>query len=228
MNKKAIVLLSGGLDSTTVLALAKGEGYQCYCLSFSYGQRQTVELEKARETARRMGATAHLVLNLDLAKIGGSALTSDIDVPKMRSEEEMEESIPITYVPGRNTIFLSHAVAWAEVVGAFDIFIGINVLDYSGYPDCRPEYLEALEEVANLGTRAGVQSGRRFHLHAPLMRLTKKEIIQKGTELGVDYNLTHSCYDPDEYGNACGECDACLLRLKGFAEAGLEDPVAYQ
>jgi 7-cyano-7-deazaguanine synthase len=228
MNKKAVVLLSGGLDSTTVLACAQNEGYECYCLSFSYGQRQTIELEKARETARRAGVAAHLVLNLDLDKIGGSALTSDEPVPKMRTEQDMEKSIPSTYVPGRNTIFLSHAVAWAEVVGAFDIFIGINVLDYSGYPDCRPQYLEALEEVANLGTKAGVESGKRFHLHAPLMRLTKKDIIEKGTELGVDYSLTHSCYDPDKNGNACGECDACILRLKGFAQAGLKDPVAYQ
>ena len=228
MNKKAIVLLSGGLDSTTVLALAQNQGYECYCLSFSYGQRQAVELEKAKETARRMKATTHLILNLDLDKIGGSALTTEIAVPKMRSEKEMEQTIPVTYVPGRNTIFLSHAVAWAEVIGAFDIFIGINMLDYSGYPDCRPEYLSALERVANLGTRAGVESGRAFRVHAPLMRLTKKEIIEKGIALGVDYSMTHSCYDPDGEGNACGECDSCQLRLKGFAEAGLKDPVSYQ
>lgn len=228
MNPKAVVLLSGGLDSTTVLALAQNQGYECYCLSFSYGQRQAVELEKAKETARRMKATTHLILNLDLDKIGGSALTTEIAVPKMRSEKEMEQTIPVTYVPGRNTIFLSHAVAWAEVIGAFDIFIGINMLDYSGYPDCRPEYLSALERVANLGTRAGVESGRAFRVHAPLMRLTKKEIIEKGIALGVDYSMTHSCYDPDGEGNACGECDSCQLRLKGFAEAGLKDPVSYQ
>ena len=228
MNPKAVVLLSGGLDSTTVLALAQNQGYECYCLSFSYGQRQAVELEKAKETARRMKATTHLILNLDLDKIGGSALTTEIAVPKMRSEKEMEQTIPVTYVPGRNTIFLSHAVAWAEVIGAFDIFIGINMLDYSGYPDCRPEYFSALERVANLGTRAGVESGRAFRFHAPLMRLTKKEIIEKGIALGVDYSMTHSCYDPDDEGNACGECDSCQLRLKGFAEAGLTDPVSYQ
>ncbi|MCB2183525.1 MAG: 7-cyano-7-deazaguanine synthase QueC [Desulfobulbaceae bacterium] len=226
--KKAVILLSGGLDSTTVLAMAKNEGFLCHCLSFSYGQRQTVELEKARNTAKKMGAEAHLVLRLDLDKIGGSALTSDMNVPKERSEAEMEASIPVTYVPGRNTIFLSQAMAWAEVLGAFDIFIGINVLDYSGYPDCRPEYLTAFERVANLGTRAGVESGKHFTIHAPLMHLTKKEIIRKGTELGVDYSTTHSCYDPDERGRACGQCDACLLRLKGFREAGLVDPVSYQ
>ena len=228
MNPKAVILLSGGLDSTTVLALARSQGYECYCLSFSYGQRQTIELEKAKETARRMGAASHLVLNLDLDKIGGSALTTEIAVPKRRTEAEMEQTIPVTYVPGRNTIFLSHAVAWAEVVGAFDIFIGINVLDYSGYPDCRPEYLEALEKVANLGTRAGVESGKTFRFHAPLMKLTKKEIIERGTALGVDYRYTHSCYDPDEAGKACGQCDSCQLRLKGFAEAGLTDPISYQ
>lgn len=228
MKKKAVVLLSGGLDSTTVLALAQNQGYECYCLSFSYGQRQSIELEKAKEIARRMKATTHLVLNLDLDKIGGSALTTEIAVPKMRSEKEMEQTIPITYVPGRNTIFLSHAVAWAEVIGAFDIFIGINMLDYSGYPDCRPEYLAALERVANLGTRAGVESGKTFRFYAPLMQLSKKEIIEKGTALGVDYSFTHSCYDPDEAGNACGQCDSCQLRLKGFAEAGLKDPVSYQ
>lgn len=228
MNKKAVVLLSGGLDSTTVLALAQNQGYECYCLSFSYGQRQSVELEKAEEIAFRMKAATHLILNLDLDKIGGSALTTEIAVPKMRSEKEMEQTIPVTYVPGRNTIFLSHAVAWAEVIGAFDIFIGINMLDYSGYPDCRPEYLSALERVANLGTRAGVESEKTFRFHAPLMRLTKKEIIEKGIALGVDYSFTHSCYDPDDEGRACGECDSCQLRLKGFAEVGLKDPVSYQ
>lgn len=226
--KKAVVLLSGGLDSTTVLAIARDRGFACYCLSFSYGQRQKVELDRAREIARRQGAVTHLVLGLDLDKIGGSALTADIDVPKKRSAAEMQASIPVTYVPGRNTIFLSHAMAWAEVIGAFDLFIGINVLDYSGYPDCRPEYLDAFEKVANLGTRAGVEAGKNFKIHAPLMHLTKKEIIMKGKGMGVDYSLTHSCYDPDGQGRACGQCDACQLRLKGFAEAGFVDPAHYQ
>jgi 7-cyano-7-deazaguanine synthase len=225
---KAVVLLSGGLDSTTVLAMARQQGYRCYCLSFAYGQRQAVELERARESGRRMGAEEHLVLALDLDKIGGSALTGSLAVPKNRSAAEIAASIPVTYVPGRNTIFLAHAVAWAEVLGAFDIFIGINVLDYSGYPDCRPEFLAAFEKVAQLGTRAGVESGRGYKIHAPLMHLTKREIILKGKELGVDYSLTHSCYDPDREGRACGRCDACLLRLKGFREAGEADPVAYQ
>lgn len=224
-NAKAVVLLSGGLDSTTVLAVAKADGFQCHCLSFSYGQRQAVELERARAVAA--GAAAHLILNLDLDKIGGSALTTAMAVPKGRTDEEMAAAIPVTYVPGRNTIFLSYAVAWAEVIGAADIFIGINALDYSGYPDCRPEYIEAFERLANLGTRAGVEGGRPFRIHAPLMRLTKKEIIEKGISLGVDYAATHSCYDPDEQGRACGACDACRLRLKGFAEAGLEDPAIY-
>lgn len=227
-NKKAVVLLSGGLDSTTALAIAMHAGYDCYCLSFSYGQRQSVELTRAKENAQRMGTVKHLILHLDLDKIGGSALTSDIPVPKNRSTVEMNEKIPVTYVPGRNTIFLSHAIAWAEVLGAFDLFIGINILDYSGYPDCRPEYLAAFEKMANLGTRAGVESGRKFKIHAPLMHLTKKDIILKGTSLGVDYSFTHSCYDPDDHGRACGKCDACLLRLKGFQEAGLTDPVLYQ
>lgn len=225
--KKAVVLLSGGLDSTTTLAIAKAERYECYCLSFQYGQRQSVELERAKEIAEKMGAAEHLVLRLDLDKIGGSALTDDIEVPKEREMEEITHGIPVTYVPGRNTIFLSHAAAWAEVLGASDIFIGINVMDYSGYPDCRPEYLKAFEETVNLGSKAGSE-GDRFTIHAPLMQLTKKEIIQRGTELGVDYGMTHSCYDPDELGRACGECDACQLRLKGFHEAGLKDPITYK
>jgi len=224
---KAVVLLSGGLDSTTVLAQAQADGYDCYCLSFAYGQRQEVELAKAKEIARLFGDVSHLVLGLDLDKIGGSALTSDLEVPKERSEKEMSSSIPVTYVPGRNTIFLSHAVAWAEVLGARDIFIGINVLDYSGYPDCRPEFLAAFEQVANLGTRAGVEGEGYFTIHAPLMHLTKREIIEKGVGLGVDYGLPHSCYDPDSKGRACGRCDACQLRLRGFSEAGYEDPVDY-
>lgn len=227
IKKKAVVLLSGGLDSTTVLAIAKAEGYECYCLSFRYGQRQSVELERATEVARQMGAAKHLVLRLDLDKIGGSALTDALEVPKARGMEEISSGIPVTYVPGRNTIFLSHAAAWAEVLGAADIFIGINVMDYSGYPDCRPEFLEAFEQAINLGSKAGSE-GRKFTIHAPLMQLTKQEIIQRGTELDVDYSVTHSCYDPDEQGRACGGCDSCQLRLKGFAEAGLRDPVIYR
>lgn len=227
--EKAVVLLSGGLDSTTVLAIAIDQGFACHCLSFSYGQRQTVELERARENAVKMGAVKHLVLNLELDKIGGSALTTDLAVPKMRSHEEIGKgTLPVTYVPARNTIFLSHAVAWAEVLGSFDIFVGVNALDYSGYPDCRPEFLAAMEEVANLGTQAGTSVGRRFHIHAPLMKLTKKDIVERGMALGIDYSCTHSCYDPDPDGLSCGTCDACLLRLKGFREAGLEDPLPYQ
>lgn len=227
--KKAVILLSGGLDSSTVLAIALKQGFACYCLSFSYGQRQTVELERAKEVALKQGAADHLVLNLDLHKIGGSALTTKTPVPKSRSLSEMGESnIPVTYVPGRNTIFLSHAIAWAEVLGCFDLFVGVNALDYSGYPDCRPAFIEAMEQVANLGTGAGVESGRRFKIHAPLMRLTKKEIIQEGLRLGVDYSMTHSCYDPDLNGLSCGRCDACLLRLKGFEEAECQDPIKYQ
>lgn len=225
---KAVVLLSGGLDSTTVLVIANAEGYQCCCLSFSYGQRQTIELERAKANASRYGAKEHLILQLDLDKIGGSALTTDIDVPKGRDFAEMEKAIPVTYVPGRNTIFLSYAMAWAEVLGAKDIFIGINALDYSGYPDCRPEFLETFEHLANIGTKAGVEGDKSFSIHAPLMQLTKKEIIEKGVALGVDYSTTHSCYDPDQQGRACGECDSCCLRLKGFADAGLSDPVQYQ
>jgi 7-cyano-7-deazaguanine synthase len=224
---KAVILLSGGLDSTTVLAIARNQEYNCYCLSFFYGQRQSVELERARKIAEKMEAAEHLVLRLELDKIGGSALTSALAVPKQRALAEMNKDIPITYVPGRNTIFLSHAVAWAEVLGSFDVFIGINALDYSGYPDCRPEYLAAFSQTANLGTRAGVESGRDFKIHAPLMYLGKDEIIKKGLELGVDYSLTHSCYDPDDQGRACGACDACLLRLQGFAAAGLPDPGLY-
>ena len=227
-SSKAVILLSGGLDSTTVLALARHQGYSCYCLSFSYGQRQAVELVRAREIAEKMGADEHLVLRLELDRIGGSALTSSLAVPKQRSTAEMSRGVPVTYVPGRNTIFLSHAVAWAEVLGCFDVFIGINSLDYSGYPDCRPEFLAAFAKTANLGTRAGVESGRDFKIHAPLMYLGKNEIIQKGLELGVDYSLTHSCYDPDDRGRACGACDACLLRLEGFAAAGLPDPGFYR
>lgn len=224
---KAVILLSGGLDSTTVLAIAQAQGYHCHCLSFAYGQRQEIELTRATEIAARANA-AHLVLNLDLAKIGGSALTTDQAVPKHRSVAEMGEKIPATYVPGRNIIFLSHAAAWAEVLGAGAIFIGVNALDYSGYPDCRPEFISAFETMLNLGTKAGVEGDRPFTIHAPLMHLNKGEIIRKGLELGVDYGLTHSCYDPGAEGQACGSCDACLLRAKGFREAGIADPTLYQ
>lgn len=225
---KAVVLLSGGLDSATVLAIARDQGYECCCLSFAYGQRQRVELMRARDIAARSGVSRHLVLRLELDAIGGSALTTELAVPKGRSQEEMGAAIPVTYVPGRNSIFLSCAMAWAEVLGAAHIFIGVNVMDYSGYPDCRPEFLHAFEQMANLGTRAGVEEGRRLRIHAPLLMLNKKEIIEKGLSLGVDYSLTHSCYDPDLLGRACGGCDSCRLRLKGFAEAGAVDPVEYQ
>lgn len=221
----AVVLLSGGLDSTTVLAYAIDKGYSCYCLSFRYGQRQEIELARAAQISESMGAAEHMILNLDLDSIGGSALTDDIAVPKSRSTQEMESHIPITYVPARNIIFLSHALALAEVKGASDIFLGINAVDYSGYPDCRPEFLKAFAEMANLGTKAGVL-GKPFRFHAPLIKLSKKEIIELGGELGVDYSLTHSCYDPQGE-KACGRCDACLLRLRGFAEAGLKDPITY-
>jgi 7-cyano-7-deazaguanine synthase len=223
--KKAVILLSGGLDSTTVLAIARSRGFQCCCLSFRYGQKQDIELQRAAAVAQAMQVSEHLVLQLDLGIIGGSALTSSLEVPKDRQPEEMEQEIPITYVPARNIIFLSHALAWAEVIGAEDIFLGINAVDYSGYPDCRPDFLHAFEQAANLGTKAG-STGRAFTLHAPLIELSKKEIIQLGTRLGVDYSITHSCYDPAD-GLACGRCDACVLRLKGFAEAGLKDPVLY-
>lgn len=223
--KKAIILLSGGLDSTTVLAIAQSRGYACYCLSFRYGQRQDIELKKAEKIAKMRKARQHLILNLDLDTIGGSALTSNTPVPKNRPFHEMEDHIPVTYVPGRNIIFLSHALAWAEVLGATDIFLGINAVDYSGYPDCRPEFLAAFTTMANLGTKAGSQ-GAPFHFHAPLMTMNKQQIIATGMRLGVDYSMTHSCYDPIGE-QACGRCDACRLRLKGFAEAGLEDPVDY-
>ncbi len=226
-NKKAVILLSGGLDSTTVLAIAQAAGFSCYCLSFTYGQRQGVELDRARAIAVRAGVVRHLVLRLDLDKIGGSALTSNQQVPKHHSVADISSDIPATYVPGRNTIFLSHAAAWAEVVGARDIFIGVNALDYSGYPDCRPEFIDAFTKTINLGSKAGSE-GRTFTIQAPLMKLTKGEIIGQGLALGVDYAQTHSCYDPDDQGRACGGCDSCLLRLKGFKEAGATDPVAYQ
>lgn len=223
-NKKAVILFSGGLDSTTVLAIAKDAGYSCYCLSFQYGQKQTVELEKATYLAKESQVSRHLILNLDLDKIGGSALTDNIEVPKDRDTDD--DSIPVTYVPARNTIFLSHAVAWAEVLGAQDIFIGVNAVDYSGYPDCRPEFLEAFSTMANLGTKAGVSGEGGFTIHAPLLKLSKGEIVVKGITLGVDYAKTHSCYDPVA-DKACGRCDACALRLQGFSDAGLTDPADY-
>jgi 7-cyano-7-deazaguanine synthase len=223
----AVVLLSGGLDSTTTLAIARARGFTPYALTVGYGQRHAVELEAARRVAQAMGAAAHKVVELDLRAFGGSALTDDIPVPKDRSDAEIGRGIPVTYVPARNTIFLSLALAWAEVLGAWDVFLGINALDYSGYPDCRPEFIAAFEALANLATRAGVEGRRRFTVHAPLIRLSKKEILRTGLDLGVDYGLTVSCYDPDRTGAACGGCDACRLRLKGVAELGMEDPARY-
>ena len=219
--------MSGGLDSTTVLAIAKGEGFACYCLSFQYGQRQSIELVRAKENSDTFGAVEHLVLDIGLDAIGGSALTSEIEVPKGRSFDEMEAGVPQTYVPARNTIFLSYAMAWAEVLGADAIFIGINALDYSGYPDCRPEYLNAFEKMANLATKASTEEKRYLAIHAPLLHMKKSEIILKGISLGVDYATTHSCYDPGQQGVPCGDCDSCRLRLKGFAEAGIKDPLPY-
>lgn len=223
MIKKAVILYSGGLDSTTCLAIARTEGFEPYAISFAYGQRHRLELEFAKANARPMGAKEHLVVEFDLRKMGGSALTSDIAVPK----EGVGDYIPVTYVPARNTIFLSFALGWAEVLGAFDIFIGVNALDYSGYPDCRPEYIAAFETMANLATKAGVEGEGRFMVHTPLIRLTKAEIIGKGLSLGVDYSRTLSCYDPTPEGVACGLCDSCRLRQKGFTEAGVPDPVRY-
>jgi 7-cyano-7-deazaguanine synthase len=223
MKKKAVVLYSGGLDSTTCMAIARHEGFEPYAMSFDYGQRHAVELATAKANAKAMGAAEHLVVGFDLRTMGGSALTADMAVPK----EGVGEGIPVTYVPARNTIFLSFALGWAEVLGAFDIFIGVNALDYSGYPDCRPEYIAAFEKTANLATKAGVEGSGRFAIHAPLIAMTKAEIIRTGLTLGVDYGRTHSCYDPTPEGRACGLCDSCRLRLKGFAEAGVADPVPY-
>ncbi|HKQ07003.1 MAG TPA: 7-cyano-7-deazaguanine synthase QueC [Blastocatellia bacterium] len=225
--RKAVVLLSGGLDSATALAVAIAEGYAAYAMSFRYGQRHAVELESARRVAAAMGVARHLVVDIDLRAIGGSALTDEIEVPKARSSAEMSAGIPVTYVPARNTIFLSFALGWAEVLGAAEIFIGVNALDYSGYPDCRPEYIEAFERMANLATKAGVEGRLRLKIHTPLIAMSKAEIIRRGLELGVDYALTHSCYDPTAGGLACGRCDSCLLRQKGFAEAGARDPLVY-
>jgi len=225
---KAVVLLSGGLDSTTVLAIAKADGYETYALSFSYGQRHSWELECARKVAADSGVKDHRIAQIDLRIFGGSALTAEIGVPKGRSLEEMSERIPVTYVPARNTIFLSFALAWAEVLGSSDIFIGVNALDYSGYPDCRPEFIEAFERLANLATKAGVESRLNLKIHTPLISLSKSEIISKGLALGVNYGLTSSCYDPSPSGEPCGACDSCLLRQKGFRENGLIDPLKYQ
>ncbi len=226
--KEAVVLLSGGVDSVTTMAIARAEGYGVYALSFSYGQRHAIELEKARAAAEALAAKKYLVLDIDLKAIGGSALTARIDVPRDRGSEEMSRAIPATYVPARNTIFLSCALAWAEVLGVFDIFIGVNALDYSGYPDCRPEYIAAFERMANLALKATVEGAGKITIHAPLVHLTKAEIIRRGIELGVDYALTHSCYDPGPDGKACGRCDSCLLRRKGFREACVRDPAAYR
>lgn len=224
--KKAVVLLSGGLDSSTVAAIAKHEGFAVHALSFRYGQRHTLELTMAEKTAYHQGVAEHRIAEIDLRLFGGSALTADIDVPKGRDLRDMETSIPITYVPARNTIFLSFALAWAEVLEASDIFIGVNALDYSGYPDCRPEYIAAYETMANLATRVGVEGTTRIVIHTPLIDLTKARIIQRGLDLGVDYSLTMSCYDPSSDGRPCGRCDACLLRAKGFAELGISDPLS--
>ncbi|MGD0914243.1 MAG: 7-cyano-7-deazaguanine synthase QueC [Terracidiphilus sp.] len=223
--KPAVVLLSGGLDSATVLAIARAQGYETCALSFAYGQRHAWELEAAKRVAASLGAAQHRIATIDLRVFGGSALTADIDVPKGRATDEMSHGIPITYVPARNTIFLSFALAWAEVLSASDIFIGVNALDYSGYPDCRPEFIEAYEKMANLATKAGVEGRQNLKIHTPLIAMTKAEIIKKGLELGVDYSLTSSCYDPDPSGASCGACDSCLLREKGFSENGIADPL---
>jgi 7-cyano-7-deazaguanine synthase len=224
--KPAVVLLSGGLDSATALAVARRDGFACHALTINYGQRHAVELRAAARVAAALGASEHRVLQLDLRAFGGSALTADIPVPTDRSAQEMASSIPVTYVPARNTIFLALALAYAEVNKAFDIFIGVNILDYSGYPDCRPEFVAAFENLANLATKAGVEGGR-FSIHAPLVRLSKAEIIRLGVSLGIDYGITHSCYDPTPDGLACGKCDSCLLRKAGFASAGVPDPTRY-
>lgn len=229
MARPAVVLLSGGLDSTTVLAIAKDQGFTPYALSFSYGQRHSIELEAAKRVAVALGAARHVITDIDLRVFGGSALTSEIEVPKHAVVDEIDAgSIPVTYVPARNTIFLSFALAYAEVIGATDIFTGVTAVDYSGYPDCRPEYIEAYAAMANLATRAGVEGTQRLKIHTPLITMSKADIIRTGLRLGVDYGQTSSCYDPDSQGRACGRCDTCLLRLKGFAEIGASDPVAYQ
>src|SRR5438552_4392368 len=223
---RAVVLLSGGVDSATTLAIAKEEGYQVFALSFRYGQRHEIEIDSAEQVAKSLGVSEHRVIEIDLRGFGGSALTDAIEVPKKRGADEMASGIPITYVPARNTIFLSYALAWAEVINAQDIFIGVNALDYSGYPDCRPEFILQFEKLAGLATKTGVE-GKRYHIHAPLIKLTKAQIIAQGAKLGVQFSLTTSCYDPAADGGACGECDSCLLRAKGFREAGIPDPTRY-
>ena len=228
VRRPAVVLVSGGLDSATVLAIAVSEGYEAYALSFDYGQRHRIEIAAARRVALSLGAKSHVVLDIDLRAFGGSALTSDIAVPHHDTADELADGIPITYVPARNTVFLSFALAWAETSGAVDIFIGVNAVDYSGYPDCRPEYIAAFEAMANLATKAAVEGGARLRVHAPLAHLTKAQIIKRGLSLGVDYGITHSCYDPRSHGQPCGTCDSCLLRHKGFAELGMADPAWNQ
>lgn len=224
MSAPAVVLLSGGLDSATALAIAKHEGYAPHAMSFRYGQRHAIELDAAKRVAEAMGVERHVVVDIDLRQFGGSALTDDIGVPHHDSVDDLGDEIPVTYVPARNTVFLSFALAWAETLGSSDVFIGVNALDYSGYPDCRPEYIAAYEAMANLATKAGVEGKQRLRIHTPLIVLTKAQTIERGLALGVDYGLTHSCYDPDGDGRACGTCDSCLLRSRGFAELGLEDP----
>ena len=227
-NARAVVLLSGGMDSATAAAMTKARGFELYALSFRYGQRHALELEAARRVAAHLGVARHAIMDIDLRAFGGSALTAEIAVPKDRPAEAIGSGIPVTYVPARNTIFLSFALAWAETLGVTDIVIGVNALDYSGYPDCRPEYIAAFQHLANLATRAGTELKQRFTIHTPLILLSKREIVERGAALGLDYSLTLSCYDPSEAGEACGRCDACQLRLKGFREAGLEDPGKYQ
>src|SRR5207253_6954543 len=224
--RPAVVILSVGIDSTTTLTIALAEGYEAYALSFNYGQRHQIETDAARCVAKSLGAKEHRIAKIDLRVFGGSALTDNIDVPKQRSETEIAHGIPVTYVPARNTIFLAYALAWAEVISANHIFLGVNAIDYSGYPDCRPEFIKAFQTLANVGTKAGIE-GARLQIHTPLITLSKSEIIGKASELGVDLGLTHSCYDPSQEGLACGQCDSCLLRLKGFREAGIEDPIPY-
>jgi len=225
---KAVVLLSGGMDSTTVAAIALGRGFDVHALTFRYGQRHKSEVEAARRVAERLGIRRHVVLDIDLRAFGGSALTGDIEVPKDTAIDEIGDRIPSTYVPARNTIFLAFALGWSEVLGASDIFLGANALDYSGYPDCRPEFIQSFQTMANLATRAGVEGGQKLTIHTPLIALSKREIIEQGLALGVDYGITRTCYDPAPDGAACGRCEACLLRLKGFREAGMEDPAPYQ
>ncbi len=225
---RAVCLLSGGLDSSTCLAIARRDGYECFALSFDYGQRHRIEIEAASRVAAALGAARHLTVPINLRVFGGSALTDDIDVPKSRTGDEMTQGIPITYVPARNTVFLSIALAWAEVLEASDIFIGVNAIDYSGYPDCRPEFIDAFQKMANLATKSGVEGRTNLRIHTPLIAMTKSDIVRTASELGLDFRLTHSCYDPDAAGRPCGQCDSCILRRKGFTEAGIADPLDYR